>query len=404
VKIGISLEEAQSLLLSKDRVVSQGMVSLSQAWGRILSRKIVSTENVPPFNRSPLDGYALKAIDTQGAKPDDSVKLEVIEEIRAGFVAKKSVVRGTAIKVMTGAPIPAGADVVIKYEDVERQGKVLSVFHPLQAGKNIVLVGEDVAQGDVVANKGDRLTPPLVGLLAAIGQSRIPVFNRVKVAIISTGDELVDPVKKLQSGKIYNSNIHSLAARCHEIGVEVLDFGIVPDEQEATAQRIRGALEKADLVITTGGVSVGDFDLVPMTLQQLEAHVLFWKVNMKPGAPMIAAQKDGKLIIGLSGNPAAALINFDLLVVPVIKKMMGCNHYLPTTIQAVLADEFSKNSVQRRLLRGKLEQTCDENQIHLTGNQSNGVLKSMIGCDVLIDVPAGSGSLVAGQKVTAILF
>lgn len=403
MKIGISLEEAQSLLLSQVISASVGQVPLSQAGGRILSRDIVSNENVPPFNRSPLDGYALRAADTQGAQANKPAKLAVIEEIRAGFVAKKRVVPGTAIKVMTGAPIPEGADVVIRYEEVERNNSELLLFEPLQAGNNLVLAGEDIMQGEIIARQGDILTPPLVGLLAAIGQTQIPVFNQVKVGLLSTGDELIDPSESLRAGKIYNSNIYSLGARCKELGAEVIYFGIVPDQKELTAQRIQTALEKADLVITTGGVSVGDFDVVAAALQQIDVTMLFWQVQIKPGSPMLAAQKADKLIIGLSGNPAAALISFDLLVVPVIKKMMGCNCYMPMIIEAVLADDFAKPSSQRRFLRGKLEREYSGNKIHLAGKQSNGILKSSIGCNALIDVPAGSGPLTAGQKVTAVL-
>ncbi|MDD4601241.1 Molybdopterin molybdenumtransferase [bioreactor metagenome] len=403
MKTGLSLEEAQSLLLSQAAAVPTEQLALTQACGRVTGKDIASAENVPPFDRSPLDGYAMQAADMQGAGAECPIQLSVIEEIRAGFTAQKKVTPGTAIKVMTGAPIPEGADVVIRYEDVKREKDSLFIFHELNKGNNIVPAGEDVSKDEVIVRQGERLTAPRIGLLAAIGKAAIPAFNKVKVALISTGDELVDPSEQLQVGKIHNSNVHSLGARCQQLGAEPLYFGIVPDEKDVTAERMRQALKKADLVITTGGVSVGDFDVVPATLKQIGADVLFWKVKMKPGSPVIAAQKDGKLLIGLSGNPAAALITFDLLVVPVIKKMMGLCQQLPMKITAVLANDFAKESPQRRFLRGKLEISYPTNRIRLTGNQQNGVLKSMIDCDVLIDVPAGSGPLMAGQKVTAVM-
>ncbi|MBU2702360.1 molybdopterin molybdotransferase [Sporomusaceae bacterium BoRhaA] len=403
MKSGVSMEEAQSLLLDQVTVVDTGVVSLLQANGRVVSRKICSMENVPPFDRSPLDGYALKAADTQGATPEHPVKLNVIEEIRAGFAAKKKVTPGTAIKLMTGAPMPAGADVVIKYEAVKREENDLFVSEQLQSGSNVVLAGEDVVNGEVIVQPGELITPPLVGLLAAIGAEQIPVYNKVKIAIFSTGDELVNPGEALSPGKIHNSNLHSLGARCFELGAEPIYGGIVGDELEKTATKLRKALTEADIVITTGGVSVGDFDLVPKALQHIDADVIFRRVKMKPGSPMMAAKKDHKLLIGLSGNPAAAFITFDLLVVPVIKKMMGLRQVMPLTLEAVLDDPFEKSSPQRRFLRGRLKREYVGSKIQLTGKQTNGVLKSMIGCDVLVDVPAGSGPLVCGQKVSALL-
>lgn len=391
------------MILDQVTAVETSVVNLLQSNGWVVSREIISAEKLPPFDRSPLDGYALKAVDTQGATPEHPVKLNVIEEIRAGFVAEKKVTSGTAIKLMTGAPMPAGTDVVIRYEAVKRAENDLFVPEQLQAGSNVVLAGEDVVNGEVIAEPGELITPPLVGLLAAIGAEQIHVYNKVKIAIFSTGDELVNPGEILSPGKIYNSNLHSLRARCFELGAEPIYGGIVGDHLESTATKLRKALTEADIVITTGGVSVGDFDLVPKALQHIGADMIFRGVKMKPGSPMVAAKKDHKLLIGLSGNPAAAFITFELLVVPVIKKMMGLRQIMPLTLEAVLDDSFEKSSPQRRFLRGKLKREYSGSKIQLTGNQTNGALKSMIGCDVLVDVPVGSGPLICGQKVSALL-
>lgn len=403
MKTGISLEEAQTLLLDLAGSVKECQVPLGQAVGKVLCQDIWSDINLPPFDKSPLDGYAVQARDTTKASPAQPVTLEVIEEVRAGYTASKEVGPGTAIKILTGAPIPRGADVVIKFEDVEREGNKLKISYPLKAGSNIIRIGEDVLQGELIAKRGTLLNPPLVGLLAAIGVDRVPVFDKVKVAILSTGDELLDPSEKLSSGKIYNSNLHSISAYCSRLGTEPISLGIAPDEEAVIVERISRALESADLVITTGGVSVGDFDIVPTALNKVGAEVLFWKLDMKPGSPLIAARYKDKLVIGLSGNPAAALITFELVVVPLIKKMMGYAIQLPPKISATLAGDFNKSSGQRRFLRAELQNSNDTNYVKLTGEQGNGVLKSMIECNALIDVPAGSGPLTAGQEVMAIL-
>jgi len=403
VRTNISLEEAQALLLERVSPAKEGYVSLFDAAGRILSQDIRTNENLPPFNKSPLDGYALQAKDTEKAELLRPVVLNVIEEVRAGYMPNKEITSGTATKVMTGAPMPEGADVVIKYEDVERVGNTLKLFYPLTSGSNIILAGEDVVKGEVIGRRGDVLTPPLVGLAAAVGLAKVPTFNKIRIAILSTGDELLEPSEKLEPGKIYNSNLHTLSALCLQYGAEPISLGIVPDEKDATVKRISEALKEGDIVITTGGASVGDYDMIVDALKEMGSEIIFWKVDMKPGSPVVAAEKDNKLIIGLSGNPAAAFITFDLIVVPLIKKMMGFDRQMPFRISAILTDNFDKTSPQRRFLRAQVQRHNEKNYIKLTGEQSNGVLKSMINCNALIDVPAGSAPLIAGQQVSAII-
>jgi len=403
MKTVIALEEAQDLLLQSTEIVEESPVPLLEAVGRVLSRDILAPENLPSFKKSPLDGYALMAKDTFQAEPFNKVALEVIEEVRAGFVPQKKIVPGTAIKVMTGAPIPEGADTVIKFEDVKRIKNFIYLPYPLKPGSNIIPEGDDVKQGEVIGIKGTMITPGLVSLLAALGIAQVPAFRKVKIAILSTGDELVDPAQETSPGKIYNSSLYGLAAICRELGAEPVSMGIVGDEKELIAECIKKSLAEADLLITTGGVSVGDYDAVRDALLYVGADLLFWKVSMKPGSPILAAKFNKKIIICLSGNPAAALVTFDLIAVPVIKKMMGLNKQLPAKVTAVLADNFSKSSPQRRFLRGKLQVKDGVNYARLTGGQGNGVLKSMIHCNTLIDIPAGSGPILAGQEVSAFI-
>jgi molybdopterin molybdotransferase len=399
----VALEEAQDLLLSLAEPVGECQLALFDAVGRVLSRDIEAPFDLPPFDKSPLDGYAVRAQDIAQASADNPVVLEVVEEVAAGHTARRKVTTKTAIKVMTGTAIPAGADAIIKFEDVRRAGNICKFFHPVKAGGNIVPAGEDVRKGEVIAARGTTVSPALVGLIAALGYAEVPVFDKVKIAVISTGDELVDSSQKLQPGKIYNSNLPSLVAACLKLGTQITALGNVPDELDAIANIISLGLADADIVITTGGVSVGDYDVVPDALARLGADVIYRGVNMKPGSPAVAAEANGKFVICLSGNPAAALITFELIAVPLIKKKMGLNSYLPARLGAKLGDDFAKASPQRRFLRGRFQVAEGVNRVMLTGEQGNGVLKSLVNCNAYVDVPAGSGRMVAGQDVSVLI-
>ena len=403
MKQNISLEEAQNLLLERTFQPESMDVSVIEAFGRVLSQDMVATNNLPFFDRSPLDGYALLARSTEDASPLRPVCLRVLEEIPAGYVAAQKVSMGTAIKVMTGAPIPDGADVVVKFEVVERKGDVVSIFHPLKSRDNIVYSGEDINKGTVVAQRGTIVTPPLIGLLADLGTSCVSVYRQISAAILSTGDELTSLGEELRPGMIYDTNRYVLQGRCKELGVRPVMLDKVPDHKEAIAERICEGLTQADMVITTGGVSVGDYDLVKAALQTLGADIIFWKLDMKPGSPMVAATKDNKLIIGLSGSPAAALLTFDLLVIPLLRKMMGRQKYLHSKIQGILLNGYKKSGGNRRFLRACLVQKNGNLFIKLAETQNNSALQSMISCNVLVDVPACSAPLNPGDRVTAVL-
>jgi molybdopterin molybdotransferase len=396
----VSLEEAQSLLLDRAKPLGEECVSLLEANGRILSQDIIAPINIPGFDKSALDGYALIAADTIATEPSNPVQLRVIDETRAGFPAKEKVVPGTVVKLMTGAPIPEGADVVIKYEDIIRNDDVISIFKPLKARDNIIALGENMKQGDLAATRGTQVNPGLIALLAGLGIDRVPVYKQLKMAIISTGDELMLPGEPLQAGKIYNSSLFGIMARCTEMGIQSYDLGIAPDNLDTISDRITSGLEKADIVISTGGVSVGDYDLVKEAMVNAGAEIIFWQVAMKPGSPMVAAVHEKQFVIGLSGNPAAAMVTFDLIVVPLMKKLMGIDNPLPVKIEGIFADKFTKASPQRRLLRAKLERRDGTDYFLLTGDQSNGAMTSMVKYNVMLDIPAGSGAVMPGQRVT----
>ncbi len=397
----ISLEEAQHLLLERATSPGECELSIGEALGRIVSRDVVAAQSLPSFDRSPLDGYALRACDTMSAQPTQPVTLWVIEEIPAGRAAAKTVTGGTAAKVLTGAPIPEGADVVVKQEDVFVDGNLIHVFQPLRARNNVVHIGENIKHGEMLAKQGTIVTAAIIGLLAEQGIKTLYVYEPIKAAIISTGDELVGLDEPLTLGKIYDSNRHTLQARCKELGIDPVLLANVPDCRAQIAARIEEGLAAADVVITTGGVSVGDYDLVKDAVETLGASILFWRVDIKPGSPMLAAVKDGKMIIGLSGNPVAAMITFDLLAVPLLKKMMGYNKYFYSRLQGTLVNGFHKASEQRRFLRAKLLTESGRLWIRLMGMQTNSALKSMAECNLFVDIPAGSGALAAGETVLA---
>lgn len=404
MKKNVSIEEARQLLTDAAVAVEEKeIVALEAALGRTVFARVNAPNQLPLFHKSPLDGYAVRAEDTQSASEAQPAELEVIEEYHAGHVPRRTVGKGQASKLMTGAPMPEGADAVIKYEDVQRVGSWVQLFYPLKKNSNVIFAGEDIRKGDCMVEPGEIVTPASIGALAAVGVAQVPVRRKIRAAFLSTGDELIEPSQTLTAGKIFNSNLHSLNAASRALGVEVILSGTVADDKEQINAALETALARADIVITTGGVSVGEYDFIPVCLEAVGAKVLFQGVRLKPGSPALAARRGSKILLGLSGNAAAASITFQLLAVPLLKKMMGRKEWIFPETQAVLMDDFLKGSPQRRLLRGHFVIKPEKNEIHLTGSQTNGAVKSFIGCNALVDIPAESGPLCKGQTVKVIL-
>ncbi|MEW6623679.1 MAG: gephyrin-like molybdotransferase Glp [Bacillota bacterium] len=396
------LEEAQELLLNQISEPSFESVNLIESAGRIAAQDIFAGINVPSFRRSPLDGYALRSEDTRGANPKSPVFIKVIDEVRAGDTREGlSLPCGSAVKIMTGAPMPLNADTVIKKEDVRViDPSTIEVAMQLFPGLNVIEEGADIRASEKIVSAGEQLTPYHIGALAAGGIAEVQVYKVPRIAVISSGEEVRSPGQPLSYGQIYNSNLYALVALINGLGAEGYGLGCVTDKEEDIAQAIQDALAGYDLVITTGGVSVGDYDLMLKAIQNIKASVLFSRIKMKPGTPTTAAVKDGKLIICLSGNPAAALIGFELLVKKLIKKMRRETSTSLPVIIGKLLDGFDKKSPQRRFLRVKL--AYEEKTgwaARQTGSQDSSVLKSMIGCNALVDIPAGSGTIAPGADV-----
>jgi len=397
-KRNLSLEHARDLLLEHAAVSPGERLPLIAALGRTIQGDLTVQEDIPGFNRSSVDGYALLGRDTKRNGKHAPVKLRVLEEVAAGMSPRFQISHRTAVKVMTGAPIPSGADAVVKYEEVRREGRDILVYHQVPAGTNVVKTGQEIAAGENIVFNGSPVTPSLLGLLAAAGFNDIPVYSAVKVAVISTGSELTGLGQALGAGRIYNSNEYLLTALLRIIGAEPVPLGIVPDEAAKIAAHVQTALEKADLVITTGGVSAGDYDLVEHALDMAGVEGLFSGVAVRPGKSFVAGKKDGKLVLGLSGHPGAAFTSFELMVKPVVKKMMGYTSILPRKVEVILSGDYHKTDARRmKAARLSIEGGIAKARI-LTGQS---VLRTMADCNLFVDIPPGQGLLAAGAKVSA---
>ena len=399
----MSYTEAREMLLDLTTATEPEHVPLADCAGRILARDLAAAENVPPFDRSPYDGYAFRAADTAAASRETPVTLEILEEVPAGAVPTKTVVPGTAVKILTGAPIPEGADAVIMYELTEFTESQVRLFAPVKSGENIIRAGEDVKKGQILAQAGMAIDAGLAGTLAAQGISRPLVHRRPRVGILSTGNEITELDMPLEDGKIYNSNRYTLAAALLRAGCEARYLGLAGDSVEAIAVLIRAGLESCDALLLTGGVSVGDYDLTPQAMELSGVDLLALGVDIKPGMACAYGVKDGKLVCGLSGNPASSLTNFYAVVLPAINRLCGRREAIPREITVSLAESFRKKSPLPRFLRGRLDLSEGTARMHLPGDQGNVVISSSIGCDVMALVPAGSGPLEAGTKLKGFL-
>jgi len=389
--------EAAALLLKLANTVGTEHISLAESAGRVLAEPLVAPENVPPFDRSPYDGYAFCAEDTQAASKENPCVLEVTEEIAAGAIPQFSITPGKAAKILTGAPIPEGADAVIMFEETEFTETTVSIFAPAKSGSNIVRAGEDVRKGQLLAEPGTVIDAGLAGTFASLGLSEVAVYKKPVVGIISTGNEVTEIDVPLPAGGIYNSNRYVLDTVLTETGCTAKYFGKAKDDVTDIAESITAALEECDAVLLTGGVSVGDYDLTPAAMEQIGAEILVQGVKIKPGMACAYAVKDGKLICGLSGNPASSITNFYVSVLPAVRKLCGRKDPEHKLFDVEIAEGFGKKSKVTRLLRGKLDLTDGRVKMHLPQDQGNVIISSMIGCDVFAIVPAGSGKLEAGM-------
>ena len=396
---------ARRLLLETISTVGTEKLALCESGGRILAQDLVAEENIPPFDRSPYDGYAFRAADTEKASRETPVTLCILEEVPAGAVPTVPVTEGTAVKLMTGAPIPTGADTVIPYELTDFTDTAVTVFAPAKPRDNVVRTGEDVRKGQLLAHRGDVIDPGTAGTLASQGIAEPEVYRMPKVGILSTGSELVEAAETPGpgSGKIRNSNRYTFEAVLKALGCETVYLGIAGDSAEEICTLLQKGLAECDAVITTGGVSVGDYDLTPEAMEMAGVELLFRGVDIKPGMACVYGVCQGKPVFGLSGNPASSLTNFYVVGVPALRKMMGYREPLMPKIKVTLSSGFGKKSPKARFLRGTLELKDGTVRMALPKEQGNVVLSSAIGCNVMAVIPAGSGPVPAGTELEGFL-
>ena len=388
----ISLEKAIELLTAHAKEISEvEEIPLIKSVGQIAAENYFATFDNPPFNRSPLDGYALNSAETPG-------KFKIIGEECAGDFFSGKIQRGECLRIMTGAAVPQGCDCVIRQEDIILDGENILVNQTLRHHENFCFAGEDIKSGALLVEKNTRLTAAHVAILASQGISRVKIYRAPRIAVASTGDELLNPDEKLSAGKIYNSNLYLLAARLIELGFEPKILGILPDDADACAEKIFSLRNEIDLLITTGGVSVGKKDIMHDVVKKIGRRI-FWRIEMKPGAPAVGWTCENFLGIALSGNPFAAYATFELLTRPVLAKISRRADILYKRGRGILADNFPKKSHGRRFIRAKF----DGEKIYLPSRHESGNLFSAVGCNCLIDIPAGSDELAAGNEVEIIL-
>ncbi len=397
----LTLNQASDLLLERvGRIGEWEEISLWDAVGRVLAEEITAKRDQPPFPRSPLDGYAVRSKDIEDASYGHPVKLTVIDEVTAGYMTEKMVTEGTAVRIMTGAPIPDGADCIVGQEDTDYGEDTAEIYTSLKPWQNYCFQGEDFKSGTVLLAADTVLGAVETGVAASAGKASVKVYRRPVAAVIATGDELVLPGQELKAGKIYDSNLYTLATRLVSWNVKVSYREHAMDDAKLLAERIQEIADDVDIVITTGGVSVGKKDIMHDVIKLLGAEKIFWKIAIKPGMPTLCAQYKGRLLICLSGNPYGAAANLELLVRPLIAKMSGRKDLELKRVCTVSESIYPKRSAVTRYVRAYY----DGEKVRISdGSNDSGVLSSMCGCNCMIELPAGTERLDKGDRVWIVL-
>jgi molybdopterin molybdotransferase len=394
----IQVHEALDKILSKIKLKGVEKVPLDQALGRVLAEDVISRINNPPLDNSAMDGYALIAEDIQSASPEKPVKLEVVEEIAAGYTAKGILKPGQAMRIMTGAPIPSGANAVLMQEDTQKDGESILCLDKADVEENIRQAGEDVKIGEEVIKKGTTLSPAHIGMMAVVGRSQIAVGQRPVVSILSTGDEILELDETPQGPQIFNSNGHMLAAQIKSSGAIPIYLGIAKDTEKDLMEKFEWALQ-ADIVVSSGGVSVGDYDLVKSSLQKMGQDMLFWKVAMKPGKPLAFGRIGETPIFGLPGNPVSSFVSFEQFVRPSLRKALGCSDLSHKTVQAKLTRTIHKKPGRLHFLSAIVSWSNGEYTVTPAGEQGSGILKSAANANGLLIFPLEADEIQQGQEV-----
>jgi len=393
----LSVSDAQTCVLKHANRRSTEVVRLQEALGRVLAEEIHANRDQPPCDVAAMDGFAMRS----GDLSDAATELVVIEDIKAGDQPQKTVQPGQCARIMTGAPVPAGADAVIRVEDTRQLADGgIEIQQSVAPGNDIRLRGEGMRDGQVVLFPGTEITPALIGVLATVKSAQVRVYRRPRVAILATGDELEDLDEAFDPEKIPNSNSYALMAQVQALGIEPVLLGIARDDTKQLAELLSQGLE-FDVLMVTGGTSVGVHDHVRPTLESLGVAMHFWRVEMRPGHPVALGSTERALVFGLPGNPVSSMVCFEQFVLPALRRMMGHTRLFRRTITARLAHEFCVPPGRTTFVRVALERDASGAYIaRSTGTQSSGVLLSMALADGLLVVPASRAGLAAGEYAT----
>lgn len=404
----LAVADAQAAILERMTTLASESIDLTTALGRVLAAPMYADRDAPPFANSAMDGYAVLVADLNSASADNPMALQIIERVAAGAVPQQQLRAGSAIRIMTGAQVPANAEAVVPFEETDEgqanaQTEVVRMFQPTQHGNNIRPAGEDMQAGSLVLAAGQVLNAGSIGVLATIGAAQVPVFRQPRVAIIATGDELVDVGVEPKAGQIRNLNGYANAAQVREAGAIPIMLPIVPDNADALRATLAQAVAQADVLLTSGGVSVGDYDLVKQILNEV-GKLEFWRVRMRPGKPLAFGSIDGKPIFGLPGNPVSAMVCFELFVRPALRKIGGYQQLLRPSVWAKLLDADLESNERRQYLRVIVKSSATGLTAELTGAQGSGLVSSMARANGLLIVPEAEQGINRGEMAEVVLF
>lgn len=382
-------------------------VSIFESHNRYLAEDLTATCDVPNFDRAPYDGFAVRSIDTKEASLTNPVEFEVVDHLGAGMITTKEIGPFQAVRIMTGAQMPKECDAVVMLElaqDREQNGQAfMSIKRSYKKGDNVSYQGEDAKQGDVLVKKGALINPGIQAMLATFGYAKVPVAKKPVVGLFATGTELLEVDEPLQPGKIRNSNSYMISAQIDRAGAEVIYFGKLPDDFDTCYQAVTEALDKVDMIVTTGGVSVGDFDYLPAIYEKMGAEVFFNKVAMRPGSVTTVAQHNGQLLFGLSGNPSACYVGFELFARPIIRKMLSSEKPHLRKEKAVLEVDFPKANPFTRFVRSAVTIKNGALVAAPSGLDKSNIVMSLAGANSLMILPGGTRGYESGTEVEVLL-
>jgi molybdopterin molybdotransferase len=403
----IKISEAVKKVMTYSIHGKKELVSINESYGRYLSEDLISTSDVPHFNRSPYDGFAIRSIDSVNASLTNPVEFEVVDHIGAGYVSNKEIGEFEAVRIMTGAQMPTNCDAVVMLElakTSEKNGKAyMSIKRAFKPGDNVSFAGEDAKKGEVLMKKGTKINPGIQAMLATFGYKDVAVAKKPVIGLFATGTELLEVGDELQPGKIRNSNTHMIIAQIERSGAAVKYFGKLPDDFDLCYESIRHAIDEVDLLVTTGGVSVGDFDYLPQIYKKLGAEVLFNKVAMRPGSVTTVAHLDGKILFGLSGNPSACYVGFELFARPIIRTMLFSPKPHLRREKAILEVDFPKANPFTRFVRSSVTIADGKLVAAPSGVDKSNIVMSLAGANSFIILPGGTRGYEANTIVDVLL-